>query len=123
MGGGAGGCGCPRGWLGFGGRCYLFSEEEGNWSRGLGRCRDLGVPHPLDSPEEKGLLTRHQGSPHHWVGLRRDPHRGWHWANGSRSPPWFEVRGQAECAYLGAGEVGTASCASEKHWICARRPQ
>ncbi|XP_064330142.1 C-type lectin domain family 2 member B-like isoform X2 [Phalacrocorax carbo] len=120
---GAGGCCCPRGWLGFGGRCYLFSEEEGNWSRGLGSCRALGGSlTSLDTPEEKGLLARHKGLPHHWVGLRRDLQQGWHWANGSRSQPWFAVRGAADCAYLGDGDVQTASCASEKHWICARPP-
>ncbi|XP_054663615.1 C-type lectin domain family 2 member B-like [Grus americana] len=122
---GAGGCGCPRGWLGFGGRCYLFSEEEGNWSRGLGRCRDLGGSlTSLDTPEEKGLLARHKGLPHHWVGLWRDPQHRWRWANGSHSQPWFAVRGGADCAYLGDrdGAVQTASCASEKHWICARAP-
>ncbi|KAM6038229.1 C-type lectin domain family 2 member B-like isoform 1-T4 [Chlamydotis macqueenii] len=122
-GAGAGGCGCPQGWLGFGGRCYLFSEEEGNWSRGLGRCRDLGGSlTPLDTPEEKGLLARHKGLPHHWVGLRRDQQKRWRWANGSHSQPWFTVRGAADCAYLGDEDVQTASCASEKHWICARPP-
>ncbi|XP_068779942.1 C-type lectin domain family 2 member B-like [Struthio camelus] len=121
---GAGPCGaCPPGWLGFAGRCYLFSEAEGNWSQGLGRCRALGASlAPLDSREEKRLLERHKGQPHHWVGLWRDPQQRWRWANGSHSQPWFEVRGGADCAYLGDDEVQTASCASEKNWICAKPP-
>lgn len=41
---------------------------------------------------------------------------------GGRPAGRFTVRGGADCAYLGDADVQTASCASEKHWICARPP-
>ncbi|XP_029821661.1 uncharacterized protein LOC108642441 [Manacus vitellinus] len=34
---------CPDNWPGFQGKCYYFSEPEGNWTTGRERCEALGA--------------------------------------------------------------------------------
>uniref|UniRef100_A0A8D2Q6Y4 Uncharacterized protein n=1 Tax=Varanus komodoensis TaxID=61221 RepID=A0A8D2Q6Y4_VARKO len=33
---------CAAGWIGYEGKCYFFSEEEGNWTHGQNFCSSHG---------------------------------------------------------------------------------
>uniref|UniRef100_A0A8C3SM33 C-type lectin domain-containing protein n=1 Tax=Chelydra serpentina TaxID=8475 RepID=A0A8C3SM33_CHESE len=67
---------CPDGWIGYLGKCYYFSQAEGNWNNSQNNCSALGASlagidtqalHPLSSlPVPWGL----SGSS---VGLIRRP--------------------------------------------------
>lgn len=50
---------CPFDWIGYRGRCYYFSEAEGNWTSGRDNCSALGASLAvLDSVED--LVRRHE---------------------------------------------------------------
>uniref|UniRef100_A0A674JB80 C-type lectin domain-containing protein n=1 Tax=Terrapene triunguis TaxID=2587831 RepID=A0A674JB80_9SAUR len=34
---------CSDGWVGYGGKCYYFSEAEGNWTYSRSNCSSLGA--------------------------------------------------------------------------------
>ncbi|KAH1182627.1 hypothetical protein KIL84_004119, partial [Mauremys mutica] len=34
---------CPDGWVGYRGKCYYFSETEGNWTYSRSNCSSLGA--------------------------------------------------------------------------------
>nr|XP_005311367.2 C-type lectin domain family 2 member F-like [Chrysemys picta bellii] len=40
---GAAGPGCPDGWIGYRGKCYYFSETEGNWTYSQSQCSALSA--------------------------------------------------------------------------------
>ncbi|XP_064496445.1 C-type lectin domain family 2 member B-like isoform X2 [Pseudopipra pipra] len=87
---------CPDTWPGFQGKCYYFSEAEGNWTTGRARCEALGASlATISTKEELAFLLRYKGEANHWIGLgMRD--NGWEWIN------------------------GTALNGREKNWICSR---
>lgn len=50
---------CPFDWIGYRGKCYYFSEIEGNWTSGQNNCSVLGASLAmLDGVEE--LVRRHE---------------------------------------------------------------
>lgn len=61
---------CPGAWLGFQGKCYFFSEAEGDWTTGQESCEALGASLALISTVEElvrtglELLHQHQGGKH-----------------------------------------------------------
>ncbi|XP_027486913.1 C-type lectin domain family 2 member B-like isoform X2 [Corapipo altera] len=84
---------CPDTWPGFQGKCYYFSEAEGNWTRGQERCEALGASLATISTREELVRT----------GMN-----------------WFEVRGGGPCGYLNQGRISSSLCHTEKNWICSR---
>lgn len=50
---------CPFDWIGYRGKCYYFSEAEGNWTSSQDNCSALGASLAmLDSMED--LVRRHE---------------------------------------------------------------
>ncbi|XP_039245536.1 C-type lectin domain family 2 member D-like [Pipra filicauda] len=111
---------CPDTWPGFQGKCYYFSEAEGNWSTGRARCEALGASlATISTREELAFLLRYKGEANHWIGLgMRD--NGWEWINGTALNGRFEVRGGGPCGYLNYGWISSSLCHTEKNWICSR---
>ncbi|XP_027488737.1 C-type lectin domain family 2 member D-like, partial [Corapipo altera] len=74
---------CPDTWPGFQGKCYYFSEAEGNWTTSRERCEALGTSlATISTREELAFLLRYKGEANHWIGLeKRD--NGWEWINGT----------------------------------------
>nr|XP_054492947.1 uncharacterized protein LOC129122896 [Agelaius phoeniceus] len=44
--------GCPRGWVGYNGVCYYFSQDYGTWEQGQERCSELGASLAIAKDEE-----------------------------------------------------------------------
>uniref|UniRef100_A0A452GJ93 C-type lectin domain-containing protein n=1 Tax=Gopherus agassizii TaxID=38772 RepID=A0A452GJ93_9SAUR len=45
---------CPDGWIGYRGKCYYFSETEGNWTYSQSQCSALNASLAgIDSEQEK----------------------------------------------------------------------
>ncbi|XP_051625621.1 C-type lectin domain family 2 member D-like isoform X2 [Manacus candei] len=111
---------CPDTWPGFQGKCYYFSEAEGNWTTGRESCEALGASlATISTREELAFLLRSKGEANHWIGLgMRD--KGWEWINGTALNGRFEVRGGGPCGYLNQGRISSSLCHTEKNWICSR---
>ncbi|XP_075774195.1 C-type lectin domain family 2 member D-like isoform X2 [Pelodiscus sinensis] len=114
---------CPDGWAGFQGKCFYFSETEGNWSVSQNHCASLNASlATVDSLPELAFMLRYKGIPFCWIGLRREQDQGqpWKWTNGTIFSNLFRVRGERQCAYLDDREVSSARCYVEMHFICSR---
>ncbi|KAH1182630.1 hypothetical protein KIL84_004122, partial [Mauremys mutica] len=116
----AAGC-CPDGWVGYGGKCYYFSEAEGDWNNSQSNCSSFGASLAgIDTPQEMAFIKRHKDLSEHWIGLRREPGQVWKWTNGTEFNHWFEVRAQGECAYLNDEAVTSSWCDTVRYWICSK---
>nr|XP_009926604.1 PREDICTED: C-type lectin domain family 2 member E-like isoform X2 [Haliaeetus albicilla] len=76
---------CPFDWIGYRGKCYYFSEAEGNWTSSQDNCSALGASLAmLDSLEDLSFVIRYKGISEHWIGLsREDEEQPWRWVNHS----------------------------------------
>ncbi|KAH1183435.1 hypothetical protein KIL84_004927 [Mauremys mutica] len=114
---------CPDGWVGFLGKCYYFSETEGNWTYSQKNCSALGASLAVtDTFRDLVFMLRHKGLFEHWIGLRRDQEgQPWKWPNGTEFNNLFEIQGEGDCVYLNNNYARIVGCGLEKHWICSKR--
>ncbi|XP_039373060.1 early activation antigen CD69-like isoform X3 [Mauremys reevesii] len=91
---------CPDRWVGYQGKCYYFSETEGNWNNSQSHCSALNASlASIDSLPELDFTLHYKGLPDHWIGLQRERGEGqpWKWTNGFRSegkgsaPTWMNM--------------------------------
>ncbi|KAH1182913.1 hypothetical protein KIL84_004405 [Mauremys mutica] len=113
---------CPDGWMGYRGKCYYFSETEGNWTYCQSRCSAPGASLAgIDSEQEMAFLLRHKDAHDHWIGLRREQGQPWKWTNGTIFNHTFQIRGGGDCAYLNDENwVSSSRCYMERRWICSK---
>ncbi|NWU73658.1 CLC2E protein, partial [Pterocles burchelli] len=112
---------CPFDWIGYRGKCYYFSEAEGNWTSSRDNCSALGASLAvLDGVEDLTFVMRYNGIAEHWVGLsREDEEQPWAWVNRSRLSHPFWIRGDSGlCAFLNADGLSSSRCGAERSWIC-----
>uniref|UniRef100_A0A8B9SF26 C-type lectin domain-containing protein n=1 Tax=Apteryx owenii TaxID=8824 RepID=A0A8B9SF26_APTOW len=113
---------CPFTWIGYRGRCYHFSEAEGNWTSSRDNCSALGASLAVfEDPEDTSFMMRYKGMSEHWVGLsRKDEEQPWQWADNSRLPPPSGIRGGGNCAYLNDNGLSSSRCSTERSWVCTK---
>ncbi|CAM5158935.1 unnamed protein product [Eretmochelys imbricata] len=112
---------CLDGWVGFGGKCYYFSEAEGNWNNSQRNCSSSSASlAAIDTQQEMAFIKRHKDLSEHWIGLRREPGQPWKWTNGTEFNHWFTVRAHGECAYLNDEAVASSWCDTVRYWICSK---
>uniref|UniRef100_K7FZ95 C-type lectin domain-containing protein n=1 Tax=Pelodiscus sinensis TaxID=13735 RepID=K7FZ95_PELSI len=112
---------CPDGWVGYQGKCFYFSEAEGNWTYSRSRCSALGSSlTAIDTLQEMDFLLHHKDKSDYWIGLRRDQGQPWKWTNGTKFNHLFGIEGGGECAYLNENRVGSLRCTGEGRWICSK---
>uniref|UniRef100_A0A8C3HTA4 C-type lectin domain-containing protein n=1 Tax=Chrysemys picta bellii TaxID=8478 RepID=A0A8C3HTA4_CHRPI len=113
---------CPDGWIGYQGKCYYFSEAEGDWTYSQNHCSSLSASLAgIDSEQEMDFMLRCKGKFDHWIGLRRDPGQPWKWANGTEFNNLFRIGGGGYCADLNdLRGVSSSQCTNERHWICTK---
>uniref|UniRef100_A0A8C3F896 C-type lectin domain-containing protein n=1 Tax=Chrysemys picta bellii TaxID=8478 RepID=A0A8C3F896_CHRPI len=76
---------CPHNWVGYGGKCYYFSEAGENWNNSQSNCSSFGASlAAIDTPQEMTFLLRCKGKLDHWLGLRREQDQPWKWFNGTK---------------------------------------
>ncbi|KAG8546671.1 hypothetical protein GDO81_030063 [Engystomops pustulosus] len=65
------------------------------------------------------FIWRFKGSPDHWIGLRRESDGSpWVWTNGSTFNDTFPIFGVSDCVLVNSIRISSASCYSDKRWIC-----
>nr|XP_032643817.1 C-type lectin domain family 2 member D-like [Chelonoidis abingdonii] len=113
---------CPDGWIGYRGKCYYFSETEGNWTYIERHCSSFGASLAgIDSEQELMFLVRHKDIHDHWIGLRREQGQPWKWTNSTEFNDLFRIRGGGDCAYLNDEKgVSSSRCYMERRWICSK---
>uniref|UniRef100_A0A8C4JY70 C-type lectin domain family 2 member B-like n=2 Tax=Dromaius novaehollandiae TaxID=8790 RepID=A0A8C4JY70_DRONO len=113
---------CPFNWIGYRGKCYYFSEAEGNWTSSRDSCSLLGASLAVfNSTEDLSFMMRYKGISEHWIGLsRQDEQQPWQWADGSSLAPPFGVRGGGHCAYLNDNGLSSSWCSTERNWVCTK---
>ncbi|XP_044840027.1 C-type lectin domain family 2 member D3-like [Mauremys mutica] len=114
---------CPDGWVGYLGKCYYFSETEGNWTYSQKNCSALGASLAVtDTFRDLVFMLRYKGTLDHWIGLWRDQEgQPWKWPNGTEFNNLFEIQGEGDCVYLNNNYARIVGCSLEKHWICSKR--
>ncbi|XP_027689604.2 C-type lectin domain family 2 member B [Chelonia mydas] len=110
---------CEDGWVGYQGKCYYFSEAEGNWIYSKNNCSSLGASLAvIDTWQDLDFVLRYKGTTDPWIGLQRGSDHHWKWENGTKFNNLFEVRGDANCAFLTETAVSSSRCYTERSWIC-----
>ncbi|NXT49148.1 CLC2E protein, partial [Pluvianellus socialis] len=113
---------CPFDWIGYRGKCYYFSEAEGNWTTSRDNCSEFGASLAvLDSMEDLSFVMRYKGTSEPWIGLsREDEEQPWKWVNHSRFSHLFRIGGGSGslCAYLAGDGLGSSRCSAERSWVC-----
>nr|XP_056701388.1 C-type lectin domain family 2 member D-like [Euleptes europaea] len=113
---------CPDRWIGYHGKCYYKSEDEGNWSTSETTCSSFNATLALiDSQRDLSFLVNLTRPVHHWIGLSRQTgQEAWKWQNGTEFTHQFLVRGDNRCAYLDDTGVSSTRCSQEKNFLCSQ---
>ncbi|XP_039373105.1 C-type lectin domain family 2 member H-like [Mauremys reevesii] len=110
---------CVDGWIGYRGKCYYFSEAEGNWTYSQSHCSALGASLAvIGTRQDLDFVLRYKGTTDPWIGLRRGSDHHWKWADGTKFSNLTEVRGDANCAFLTETTVSSSRCYTVRSWIC-----
>ncbi|MEJ1279968.1 C-type lectin domain family 2 member i [Cricetulus griseus] len=77
---------CPRNWIGFGSKCFYFSENTNDWTFSQNFCKEQEAHlAQFDSDEELEFLKRYKGAFDYWIGLRREsPEHPWMWTDNTQ---------------------------------------
>nr|XP_005289389.1 zinc finger protein RFP-like [Chrysemys picta bellii] len=112
---------CPENWIGYHGKCYLFSEDEADWTSSQHSCSSHSASLAwLDTLQEKDFLMRHKGYLDPWISLRREPGQPWKWPNGSVFNDPVQTGEGGECAYMFKNTISSSKCYTQRNWICSK---
>ncbi|XP_060094219.1 C-type lectin domain family 2 member D-like isoform X1 [Heteronotia binoei] len=112
---------CPQHWIGYHGKCYYKSEDDGDWNSSETKCSTFGATLALiDSQWDLSFLVNMTRPVHHWIGLSRQTGLVWKWQNGTEFEDQFLVRGDNVCAYLDNTGVSSTRCSLEKNFLCSQ---
>ncbi|XP_007651343.1 C-type lectin domain family 2 member E [Cricetulus griseus] len=113
---------CPKDWIGFGNKCYYFSEEMRNWTFSQTSCMALEAHLAIhESQEELNFLKRYKGPSDHWIGLHREsPEDPWMWTDNTEYNNLVLTQGGGEYAYLNDSGISSAKDYIHKKWICRK---
>ncbi|XP_037370269.1 C-type lectin domain family 2 member F-like [Talpa occidentalis] len=113
---------CPEGWIGFGSKCYYFSDDIGNWTFSQLFCTSQKANLvQIETLKEMNFLKRYKGPIGHWIGLSREsPNHSWKWAGNAGYNITFPIRGDGECAYLNDNGVSSSRIYTDWKWICSK---
>ncbi|KAG8525122.1 C-type lectin domain family 2 member D11, partial [Galemys pyrenaicus] len=138
---------CPEGWIGFGSKCFYFSDDTRNWTSSQQFCASekANLTH-IDSQKEMDFLERYADRFAHWIGLSRESSNDpWEWVDNAGHNVWyvwglpflcvhvglclvnlsllfgfrFNVTGDEDYAYLNKG-VSSGRGYAERKWICSK---
>ncbi|KAM9071855.1 C-type lectin domain family 2 member D11-like isoform 2-T5 [Megaptera novaeangliae] len=113
---------CPKEWIGFGSKCFYFSEDTRNWTFSKTFCTSSeAVLAQFETEEELNFLKRYKGPSDHWIGLRRKSSKhGWKWTDSTEYNASFVIKGVGECAYLNDVGLSSARNYTHRNWICSK---
>ncbi|XP_075838742.1 C-type lectin domain family 2 member D11-like isoform X2 [Microtus pennsylvanicus] len=113
---------CPRNWIGFGNKCFYFSEDTNNQTASHNYCmaREAQLA-KFDSQEELNFLNRYKGQIDHWIGLHRESsEHHWMWTDNTEYNNLTLIRGKEKYAYLSDKKISSARNYTLKKWICSK---
>ncbi|XP_057618172.1 C-type lectin domain family 2 member E-like isoform X1 [Chionomys nivalis] len=112
---------CPRNWIGFGNKCFYFSEDMENWTFSQNYCRALGAQLArFDNQEELNFLKRYKGPFDHWISLHRESsHHPWMWTDNTEYNNLVPTRGEGDHAYLSDRGISSGRNNIHRKWICS----
>ncbi|XP_039373038.1 E3 ubiquitin-protein ligase TRIM39-like [Mauremys reevesii] len=112
---------CPENWIGYHGKCYLFSADEADWTLSQHFCSSSGASLAwLDTLQEKDFLMQHKGNLDPWIGVSKEPGQPWKWTNGSVFNNLVQIGGGGDCAYIYEITVSSSTCDTKRNWICSK---
>ncbi|XP_027285609.1 C-type lectin domain family 2 member D11 isoform X2 [Cricetulus griseus] len=113
---------CPRNWIGFGSKCFYFSENTNDWTFSQNFCKEQEAHlAQFDSDEELEFLKRYKGAFDYWIGLRREsPEHPWMWTDNTQYNSSVSIRGVEEYAYLNNNGISSARVYADRRWICSK---
>ncbi|XP_072515105.1 C-type lectin domain family 10 member A-like [Salminus brasiliensis] len=126
---------CKSGWMMFGFRCYLFSNDKLSWHQARDYCRSHNsFLLTLESDAEWAFVTSKTTKFHFWVGLTDELTGQWRWDDGTPyvmnkdqwepgQPDDWRNHGLGEegedCAHLKKeGKLNDAHCSYKINYIC-----
>ncbi|XP_065791226.1 C-type lectin domain family 2 member D6-like [Muntiacus reevesi] len=114
---------CSKGWIGFGRKCFYFSDETRNWTFSQTFCTsEEAVLAQFETEEELNFLLRYKGPSDLWIGLSRESlHHVWKWTDDSKYNASFTITGDATCGYLNDLGVSSARSYTDRKWICSKK--
>ncbi|CAO2606779.1 C-type lectin domain family 2 member F, partial [Lemmus lemmus] len=113
---------CPKDWIGFGNKCFYFSEHTSNWTSSQISCMELGahLTH-FDSLEELNFLNRSKGDSAAWIGLHRESsEKPWMWTDNTEFNNLIPIRGEGKHAYLSDRGISSGRNYIRRRWICSK---
>ncbi|KAM7335556.1 hypothetical protein ACRRTK_006033 [Alexandromys fortis] len=113
---------CPRNWIGFGNKCFYFSEDTSNWTFSQNFCMELKAQlAQFDNMEELNFLKRYIGTFDYWIGLHRQSQKHtWRWMNNTEYNSAVPIQGVENYAYLNSKRISSARIYSDRRWICSK---
>ncbi|XP_021482122.2 C-type lectin domain family 2 member D11-like [Meriones unguiculatus] len=113
---------CPGHWIGFGNKCFHFSESTSNWTFSQASCMAQEAQLArFDNLEELGFLRRYKGTFDYWIGLHREsPQLPWRWTDNTEYNSTFPIRGKENHAYLNNNGISSARVYADRRWICTK---
>ncbi|XP_005369278.1 C-type lectin domain family 2 member D11-like [Microtus ochrogaster] len=113
---------CPRDWIGFGNKCFYFSEDTSNWTFSRNFCMELEAQLArFDNMKELNFLRRYKGTFDYWIGLHRElPQHRWRWMDNTEYNSSVPIRGAEEYAYLNNNGISSARIYADRRWICSK---
>ncbi|XP_069610194.1 C-type lectin domain family 2 member B-like [Ranitomeya imitator] len=111
---------CEDDWIWHKRKCYYFSKNISDWEKSQSFCAARNASLAIiDWEHELDFIFRFKGSSDHWIGLKRENEtEPWVWTNGSYFNDQFSIVGYSSCVLANSGRISSASCSSDKHWIC-----
>ncbi|XP_057632379.1 C-type lectin domain family 2 member D11-like [Chionomys nivalis] len=113
---------CPRNWIGFGSKCFYFSEDMSNWTFSQNFCMELKAQLArFDNMEELNFLRRYKGTFDYWISLHREsPEHPWRWMDNTEYNSSVPIRGVEDYAYLNNNGISSARIYADRRWICSK---
>ncbi|XP_028640740.1 C-type lectin domain family 2 member D11-like [Grammomys surdaster] len=113
---------CPRNWIGFGNKCFYFSEYSSNWTFSQDFCVEQEAQLArVDNQEELNVLSRYKGIFDHWIGLYRESsEHPWKWTDNTEYNNLVPVQGVEDYAYLNSQGFNSARIYVNRRWICSK---
>ncbi|CAJ0960264.1 unnamed protein product [Ranitomeya imitator] len=111
---------CEDDWIWYKRKCYYFSTNISEWEKSQSFCAARNASLAIINwTHELDFILRFKGSSDHWIGLKRENEtEPWVWTNGSNFNDLFSIVGYSSCVLVNSGRISSASCYSDKHWIC-----
>ncbi|XP_038614847.1 early activation antigen CD69-like [Tachyglossus aculeatus] len=105
---------CPEDWIGFRGKCYLFSNTSDTWNASKRHCSNHNATlTQVNSEKDLDFLKRLVGTTEHWIGS----------VSGTIQASDRTTRNpvnNGSCHYLKGTTSGQKDCQESLLWICSK---